>query len=121
MEGDKTTLLARFSRETSYCSPRTYEKIGGTRFGTLAIFMFLDFLLPVRRLIFLSTSGMLVPISHVFLLHEMRERDRVNAINPIALAVAIVTVCHVDKIVKSYVWNLDKEPRRATSMDKRCC
>ena len=61
--GTNVPLLAKTCRNTESLSPLSDRKIGQTRFDMLAVPKLSELLFPTRHEIFLSSSGIFIPVS----------------------------------------------------------
>ena len=118
--GTNTPLLTKFRRDISSCSPNSYGQIGATRFDTLVVVAFFDFLFPILYLVFLPALGVLVTISETCFLKDLIEKDETTEVNPIALVVMTAKDNHVDKTyMNPNLGTWMREIMHTNSTDKR--
>ena len=99
--GTNTPLLTKLTRNIPYCSPHSDGRVGATRFDTLVVFAFFEFLFQIRYLAFSPASGVLVPSNNMCLFKDLIEQDGATVVNPISLSVLIDIDDHVDMTVMS--------------------
>ena len=73
----------------SYCSPHSHRQIGATKFDTLSIFYFYEYLFPIWYSVFSPASGVLVPISKICLLKYLIEKDGATEVNLLVVLIDV--------------------------------
>ena len=99
MAEDDKALLAKLRRDISSHSPLSVEKVVATRFDTLAILAFLEFMYPIRIAVFILGQELLSPACNIFLFGEIWEKEGEPKMNPIVLVILVATAECLDKIV----------------------
>ena len=88
-------LLARLPRDIATRSPLSHGKVGAARFDTCAFLALLEFIYPVRLLVFFTSTNLLVPGCDTKTFASVMEKEGESTLNPIALVILVVTVDHV--------------------------
>ena len=99
MAGNNKALLAKLRRDSSFYSLLSVGKVVATRFDTLVILAFLEFMYSIRFVVFISGQGLLSPVYNIFLFSKIWEKERKPKINPISSVILVATTEHLDKIV----------------------
>ena len=93
------TLLAKLRRNTFSYLPLSAGKIAVTRFDTLAIPIFLEFIYLIRFAVLTLRDGLLTPACDLFTFELIREKEEESKMNLIVLAIMVATKEYLDKIV----------------------
>ena len=99
MVGDEKALLAKLRRDVASHLLLLIGKIVITMFNSLVILEFLEFLYPMRFIVFSTGTELLAPVYDSSIFSDIRKKEGELTMNLIALFVIVVIDSYLDKIV----------------------